>query len=125
MKIDYRTRLEGILSRLRPRLRLTHHLEFKPCFGAVAGYVDGRIFVSCGKFGVALKLPAQDLAELFKEKGVRQLRYFPNGHIKTEYAIVPERIVEDGRRFSELLDRSLKYAVRASGNSRSSVPSRR
>jgi hypothetical protein len=30
-------------------------LEFKSVFGAVGGYVDGKIFVSCGKFGVALK----------------------------------------------------------------------
>jgi hypothetical protein len=34
-----------------------YDLEFKNCFGAVADYVDGRIFCSCGKFGQALRLP--------------------------------------------------------------------
>jgi len=36
-------------------------LEFKNFFGAVTGYVDGHIFVSCGKFGVALRLPPDTL----------------------------------------------------------------
>ena len=57
MAKGYRTKLEGILKQVRPRLVSTHNLEFKNCFGAVAGYVDGRIFCSCGKFGLALRLP--------------------------------------------------------------------
>ena len=37
------------------------------------------------------------------------LRYFPNGHIKKEYAVLPERILEDGRRFKTLVDASIEY----------------
>jgi hypothetical protein len=65
----YRDKLESLLKKVRPRLSSTHNLEFKKCFGAVAGYVNGNIFISCGKFGVALKLPPEALAMLFKEKG--------------------------------------------------------
>ena len=79
--------------------------------GAIAGYVDGRIFISCGKFGVALKLPPETLENVFKEKGVKYLKYFPNGHIKKEYAVFPKRIMKSKQRFKGLIDKSIKYAL--------------
>ncbi len=112
MAKGYRTKLEGILKQARPRLAGTHDLQFKNCFGAVAGYVDGSIFCSCGKFGFALRLPEKTLAELFQEKGVKRLKYFPNGHVKKEYAVLPQRILEDPTRFKKLVDQSLRFASR-------------
>jgi hypothetical protein len=45
MAIDYRNKLEKILKQVRPRLASTRDLEFKNCFGAVAGQRDaGPIF---------------------------------------------------------------------------------
>ena len=108
---DYSTKLRNLLRQARPRLAVRHRLEFKPCFGAVAGYVDGNIFVSCGKFGVALRLPSQTLSELFREEDVLHLKYFPNGHVKKEYAIIPNRMIEDQGRFNKLVDSSIKYAL--------------
>ena len=61
----YRDKLESLLKKDRPRLSSTHNLEFKKCFGAVAGYVNGNIFISCGKFGVALKLPPRSFGNAF------------------------------------------------------------
>ncbi len=29
------------------------------------------------------------------EKGVKHLKYFPKGHVKKEYAVLPKRILED------------------------------
>src|ERR1700694_539927 len=92
---DYSIKLRELLRLARPRLAARHRLEFKHCFGAVAGYVDGNIFVSCGKFGVALRLPSQTLNDLFREEDVLHLKYFPNGHVKKEYAVIPNRIIED------------------------------
>ena len=89
---------------------MTHQLGFKRCFGAIAGYVDGRIFISCGRFGVALKLPPETLERIFNEKGVKRLKYFARGHIKKEYAVLPKRIVENEQRFKGLIDKSIKYA---------------
>ncbi len=94
MENRYTNKLKKLLKRTHPRLAYTHKLEFKNCFGAVAGYVDGRLFISCGKFGAALKLPPETLESLFSEKGVKRLKYFPNGHIKKEYAVLPKRIME-------------------------------
>ncbi len=110
MATNYRNKLEKLLKQVRPRLASTHNLEFKNCFGAVAGYVEGQIFCSCGKFGLALRLPEKTLAELFQEKGVKKLKYFPNGHIKKEYAVIPKRILEDPTRLKKLVDQSIRYA---------------
>ena len=110
MAADYRNKLEKILKQVRPRLASTRDLEFKNCFGAVAGYVEGKIFITCGRFGLALRLPEKTLAELFQEKGVKKLKYFPNGHVKKEYAVLPKRILEDPARFKKLVDQSIRYA---------------
>ena len=111
MKTEYRERLERLLARKRLALLANHGLQFKNCFGAVAGYVGGQIFVSCGKFGVALRLPQPTLAALFQERDVRRLRYFTGGHVKKEYAVIPRRIIDDENRFHELLVASLKYSA--------------
>ena len=104
-------RLTALLKHTRPRLATTHRLKFKNCFGAVAGYVHGKIFISCGAFGIALKLPAKTLAVLFKKKDVKHLKYFPNGHIKKEYAVLPERIMQDRRALKKFVDESISYVL--------------
>jgi TfoX/Sxy family transcriptional regulator of competence genes len=58
---------------------------------------------------VALRLPEKTLSELFQEKGVKKLKYFPNGHIKKEYAVIPKRILEDPARFKNLVDQSIHF----------------
>lgn len=106
-RVSYVSRLETLLKQSDPRLLVTHQLEFKNFFGAVTGYVDGHIFVSCGKFGVALRVPPETLAELFREDDVSLLRYFPKGHVKREYAVVPQRIMDDRARFTRLVETSV------------------
>ena len=105
----YYNQLESLLKKVRPRLSSTHNLEFKKCFGAVAGYVNGNIFISCGKFGVALKLPPEALAMLFKKKGVKLLKYFPNGHVKKDYAVLSKRILDESSRLKKLVGKSIKF----------------
>ena len=107
----YSEKITTLLEQVRPKLSTTHRLEFKNVFGAVGGYVSGRIFISYGKFGVALRFPPKVLDSLLKEKGVRHLRYFPKGHIKKEYAVLPKRIIKDSHKFKKLLDKSIEYAL--------------
>ena len=111
MSSIYSNTLEKLLHQAHPRLFSTHQVTYKNCFGAIAGYVDGRIFVSCGKFGVALRLAPEVLAALLKETGVSPLRYFPKGHVKKEYAVLPKRILDDRGRFRQLLDESIEFAL--------------
>jgi TfoX/Sxy family transcriptional regulator of competence genes len=111
LKPEYLNRLTDLLERIRPRLGTTHELSFKSCFGAVAGFVDGNIFISCGRFGTALKLPAKTVASLLEEKGFKRLKYFPNGHVKKDYAVLPGRILQDKSRMKRLLHQSISFAV--------------
>lgn len=106
----YRNQLESLLKKVRPRLSSTHQLEFKTCFGAVAGYVNGSIFISCGKFGVALKLPPRTLATLFKEEEVKPLKYFPNGHVKKDYAVLSNCILSEPARLKKLIDKCINFS---------------
>ena len=111
MANKYLDKITELLNQTRPRLAIEHHLEFKNVFGAIGGYVHGRIFMSCGKFGVALRLPLEILDELFQEKDVKHLKYFPKGHIKKEYAVLPKRILDDQHRLRKLVDESIKHAL--------------
>ena len=107
MKNVYLKQLTKLLKQARPRLSSTRQLSFKNVFGAVAGYANGRIFISCGMFGVALKLPPKTLGTLFKKTDVKHLKYFPKGHIKKEYAVLPKRILNNKAQFKKLVDISI------------------
>ena len=106
----YLEEITTLLKQVRPKLSTTHQLKFKNVFGAVGGYVNRKIFISCGKFGIALKLPQETLDELFKEKDVKHLKYFPRGHIKKDYAVLPRRILENKRQTQKLIRKSIQSA---------------
>ena len=110
MENRYLEEITTLLKQARPKLFTTHQLKFKNVFGAVGGYVNGKIFISCGKFGIALKLPQETLDELFKEKDVKHLKYFPRGHIKKDYAVLPRRILENKRQTQKLIRKSIQSA---------------
>ena len=109
MQDKYFNRITKLLEQVSPKLATRYRLEFKNVFGAVGGYVSGRIFISCGRFGVAVKLPPKILEGLFKENGVKHLKYFPKGHIKKEYAVLPKRILGDKYQFKNLLRHSIDF----------------
>ena len=117
----YLKELTELLELAYPALRRKHQLTFKNCFGAVAGFMNGQIFISCGRFGIALRLPPSILSDLFKDPSVRHLKYFPNGHVKKEYAVLPAHILGDDSRLKYLLDLSAEYALSRS-LSRSRTP---
>ena len=111
MENKYFDKVTRILNYVHPNLTSSYRLEFKNVFGAVGGYLNGRIFISCGKFGVALRLPPEILNELFKEKKAKHLKYFPKGHTKKEYAVLSKKILNNKHRLKKLVDESIKYVV--------------
>jgi len=111
MNLKYYQKISKILAQADPRLISTHNLEFKNCFGAVAGYVNGQIFCSCGKFGFALKMSPKTIAQLISEGGVKHLKYFPNGHIKKDYLVLSKKILDDNKKFKALVNKSLKFVL--------------
>lgn len=111
MQNHYAEQLIELLRQRRPELDSRCRLEFKNAFGAVGGYIEGRIFVVCGRFGLALKLPPDIRDALFKNKVAARFRYFPNGHIKKEYALLAQLVLDDRRQLNELIDASIAYAL--------------
>lgn len=111
MNNKYNEEITTLLEEVRPKLSITHKLELKNVFGAVGGYVNSKIFIAYGKFGVALRLPPDTLTTLFKEKEAKHLKYFPNGHIKKEYAVLSKQILENKDELKKLVDESVKYAL--------------
>src|SRR3989344_8375231 len=107
----YLNEIRILLKQARPKLSTTHRLEFKNVFGAVGGYVNGKIFVSYGKFGVALRLPPDTLDMLFQEKEAKHLKYFPSGHVKKEYAVLSKRMLENKHQLKKFVDESIKYVL--------------
>ena len=114
MENKYSEEIKSVLKRTHPDLATVHKLELKNFFGAITGYVDSNIFISCGNFGIALKLPVQTLEELFERKDVKHLRYFPKCHIKKEYAVLPKRITKDEKQFKKLIEESIEYVLQPS-----------
>ena len=108
MNNRYLEEIATLLKQARPKLSTTHKLEFKNVFGAIGGYVNDHIFISCGKFGIALKLPPETLGELFEEKDIKHLKYFPKGHVKKDYAVLPKRILENKRQLQKLIEKSIQ-----------------
>ena len=106
METTYRARIAELLEQACPKLSATHLVEYKNVFGAIAGYIDADIFISCGTFGVALRLPPEVLNHLLKENDVKHLKYFSNGHVKKEYAVLPKKILDDKRRLKMLMVKS-------------------
>ena len=112
MQNKYFEKITKLLERANSKLTTTHRIKFKNVFGAVGGYVNGRIFISYGKFGVALKLPSKTLEDLFNKKVAKHLKYFPKGHTKKEYAVLASRITKDTRQFRQLINESVRYVLK-------------
>ena len=70
-------------------------LECKHFFSGAAVYTDGRICMSLTPVGFAMKLPEESRNALLKQKGVKHLRYFPNGPIKKDYVVLPKTMWKD------------------------------
>jgi len=86
------------------------HITFRPMFGGILGYCDGRPFVSLSNVGLAFKLSAKDQEELLSQSGADRLRYEPSDPPSKQYIVVPERFLRDQATLAGWMERSLKYA---------------
>jgi len=111
MENKYLNEITTLLKQARPKLSTTYRLEFKNLFGAVGGYINGHIFASCGKFGVALRLPPGALEVIFRDKKAKHLKYFPQGHIKKEYAVLSKPTLKNKHQLKKLVDESIIFVL--------------
>lgn len=107
MKTDYQHQLERMIA--DARFPGTWQITYKSVFGAVAAYADGHIFMTCGKFGLALKLTEDKCAALMTEGLGEPLKYFEKGHVKRNYVVLRDEILEDKPRLKNLISESAAF----------------
>jgi len=70
-------------------------LSFRPMFGGIMGYADGKVFASLSDVGLAFKLTGDDHIELSAAEGAEPLRYAPDQPPSKSYVVVPEAMLSD------------------------------
>jgi len=70
-------------------------LAFKPMFGGIMAYADGKAFASLSDVGLALKLSGADYGELLATPGAKALQYTPDMPPSKSYVVVPDAWLGD------------------------------
>jgi TfoX/Sxy family transcriptional regulator of competence genes len=70
-------------------------LAFKPMFGGIMAYADGKAFASLSDTGLALKTSGALQAEFLAAPGARPLRYAPDAPPSKSYVTVPNALLSD------------------------------
>ena len=86
-------------------------LACKHFFSGAAVYANGRICISLTPVGFAIKLPEGSRNALLNQKGVKHLRYFPNGPIKKDYVVLPKTMLKDLRTLRRWVRVSIEYVL--------------
>lgn len=84
-------KLQAHLQAVAPDVPLT----FKPMFGGILAYADGKPLASLSDVGLALKLAPADQDELLKIKGAKRLQYEPSQPPSKSYIVVPPSLLKD------------------------------
>lgn len=70
-------------------------LAFRPMFGGIMAYADGKAFASLSDVGLALKLSGDDYTELLATPGARALQYTSSMPPSKSYVVVPDAWLGD------------------------------
>ena len=95
MAKEYLERLSELMKRTALGRFRNVKLDIKHFFSGAAVYANGRICMTLTPVGFAIKLPEKPRNILMKQKGAKPLRYFPKGHIKKDYVILPKSMLND------------------------------
>ncbi len=112
---DYEDTLHKILHDAWPDMNKHHPQDFRKLFGVVGGYVEDKIFCSCGPFGFALKLPGDERDNIFKA-GEKPLKIFKNGHVKKDYAVLTDSMIGEHKELHRLIETSIKFTTNPKGD---------
>jgi len=70
-------------------------LAFRPMFGGIMAYAEGKAFASLSNVGMAIKAKGPLFAEFLAVEGAAPLRYEPNAPPSKSYVTVPETMLAD------------------------------
>ena len=103
--------MQNQLSAAAEHLALDRDLAFKPLFGGVCAYIEGRVFASLSDVGLALKLPPGAQVELLKESGAKRLQYEADSPPSKQYIVVPASMQSDAAALSVWVKQSIEYVL--------------
>ena|SRR5437588_10894087 len=106
--------LQGVFEEALTASSTDAHVTFKPMFGGILAYADGKPLASLFDGGIGLKLGASDQEELLKIKGAKRLKYEVDSAPSKTYIVVPESFHKDRKTFAGWIERSIGF-VRAPG----------
>lgn len=81
-------------------------LSFRPMFGGIFAYLDGRPFASLSNRGLAFKLAGRAHADALVEPGTEPLRYKPDDPPSKSYVLVPEAALAASDALRDWADRA-------------------
>jgi TfoX/Sxy family transcriptional regulator of competence genes len=70
-------------------------LAFRPMFGGIMAYAEGKPFASLSNVGMALKAKGPVMADFLAVAGAAPLRYRPDAPPSKSYVVVPEAMLDD------------------------------
>ena len=88
-------------------------LRFKPMFGGIGVYANGRMCMTLSSVGLALKLGQAERAQLLCVKGSKPLQYEPNSPPSKSYVVVPDSMVRDRAELGRWIALSAAFAAGA------------
>ena len=84
---------------------------FKPMFGGVSGYVEGRVCASLSNIGLALKLAPAAQERLLSLEGAKRLRYEPDAPESKQYIVVPQSVCAVEQELAIWVEQSVDYVL--------------
>jgi TfoX/Sxy family transcriptional regulator of competence genes len=70
-------------------------VTFKPMFGGIFAYADGKPFASLSDVGLALKFAGREHDAMLSLPGAAPLRYEPDQPASKSYVVVPEPVLSE------------------------------
>ena len=70
-------------------------LAFRPMFGGIMAYAEGKAFATLSDAGMALKAKGPLMAEFLATDGAQPLRYRPEDPPSKSYVLVPDEMLDD------------------------------
>ena len=110
----YVQKLAALIDRVDPATPGGKAIDIKPFFGGAAGYLNGHIFISLTRVGLALKLTDDDRRRLFEAGDAKALRYFPKAPIKRQYALMSDEYLARPKRIRPWIEKSLSLVAGSS-----------
>ncbi len=86
-------------------------LTFKPMFGGIMGYTQGRVFASLSNVGVALKLSPDDQHALLEHEDAEYLRYYDEAPASKQYVKLPAAWIGQDDQLAPWLRKSAEYVM--------------